>query len=480
MHSLINIENVVPRLQKYRFREPINWHIKNDEQWAIVGPNGSGKTILAGMLQQKYALAEGHVIYAFDGRPSEQIKSIAFKDIYSLADCRGSYYQQRWNSTETDEFPTVENILGDRANEMETTELLQTFGIKNLLSERIIFLSSGELRKFLIIRTLLNHPRLLIIDNPFIGLDAKSIGILREMLLKLTELKGIQTVLLLSDPDDIPEIITNVKLVNRRSLTELSRLEFQRNVSLQRTLFFGDHFDEETILPTMTPIATTAHRVTIRMEHVNIRYGNRTILNDINWEVLNGEKWALTGPNGSGKSTLLSLVCADNPQAYANTIWLFDRRRGTGESIWDIKKRIGYISPEMHLFYSENVSVFDIVCSGFFETVGLWNKCSDEQRRLASAWMDVFRIGYLRDCLFSEISSGEQRLALLTRAFVKNPDLIILDEPLHGLDICRKKLVTNIIEKFCAFPGKTLVYVTHNLKDLPNCIDKHFELTKQE
>ena len=153
------------------------------------------------------------------------------------------------------------------------------------------------------------------------------------------------------------------------------------------------------------------------MEHVSVKYGSRTILKELDWEVKNGEKWALFGLNGAGKSTLLSLIYADNPQSYANTLYLFDRKRGSGESIWDIKKRIGYVSPEMHLFYMENVPVLSIVGSGFFDSVGLFRKCTEQQQQIALAWMRVFGIEELKGRSFLTLSSGEQRLALLTRAF---------------------------------------------------------------
>ena len=222
----------------------------------------------------------------------------------------------------------------------------------------------------------------------------------------------------------------------------------------------------------------STHEVTFRMEHVSIKYGSRTILKELDWEVKNGEKWALFGPNGAGKSTLLSLIYADNPQSYANTLYLFDRKRGSGESIWDIKKRIGYVSPEMHLFYMENVPTLNIVGSGFFDSIGLYRKCTEEQQSIALAWMRVFGIEELEDRSFLTLSSGEQRLALLARAFVKDPDLIILDEPLHGLDISNKRKAARIIEQFCERPGKTLIYVTHYPHELPSCVDKRFELIK--
>ena len=242
------------------------------------------------------------------------------------------------------------------------------------------------------------------------------------------------------------------------------------------THLFPDHFSGVS-LPVSEKTPST-HDVTFRMERVSIKYGARTILKELDWEVRNGEKWALFGPNGAGKSTLLSLIYEDNPQSYANTLYLFDRKRGSGESIWDIKKRIGYVSPEMHLFYMENVPVLNIVGSGFFDSIGLYRKCTAGQEAIALEWMHVFGIETLKGRSFLTLSSGEQRLALLARAFVKDPDLIILDEPLHGLDISNKKKAARIIEQFCSRPGKTLIYVTHYPHELPQCVDKHFELIK--
>ncbi|WP_102408270.1 ATP-binding cassette domain-containing protein [Parabacteroides bouchesdurhonensis] len=478
------IQNVITRLPELRFIDPVNWKIEEGQQWAVIGPNGAGKTLLVDILQRKYAIKEGDVVYGCEGKVNELIKSIAFKDIYSLADCRNSYYQQRWHSTETEDMPTVEDILHDYVGTEELMEILSLFGIKELLPKKIIFLSSGELRKFLIVRTLLSRPRILILDNPFIGLDAPSRDLLVEMLQQMTKLKNVQVVLLLSNPDDIPEMVTDVLPVyNKTCLAPMSRIQFLEDSELIVKLFpFGRNLDfsreEFDFLPKGSKKEPSNHEVTFRMEHVSIKYGTRVILQDLDWEVKNGEKWALFGPNGAGKSTLLSLVYADNPQSYANTLYLFDRKRGSGESIWEIKKRIGYVSPEMHLYYMENVPTLNIVGSGFFDSIGLYRKCNEEQQHVALEWMRVFGIENLKDRLFLTLSSGEQRLALLARAFVKDPDLIILDEPLHGLDISNKKKAAAIIEQFCSRPGKTLIYVTHYPHELPACVDKQFRLVK--
>ncbi|MCC8144148.1 MAG: ATP-binding cassette domain-containing protein [Tannerellaceae bacterium] len=471
------IQDAVPRLPELRFASPVNWQIEAGQQWAVIGPNGAGKSLLTDMLQRKIALKEGCVTYGFERPAGNLIKSMAFKDIYSLTDCRNSYYQQRWHSTETDDIPTVEEFFSGHTGTPELQQLLILFGIEDLLPKRLIFLSSGELRKFLIVRMLLTRPHILILDNPFIGLDAASRSLLAEMFRRITQLKGLQLILLLSNPADIPDVVTHVLPVQeRRCYPVCTREEFLADTDVQWRLFPSV---ENNIQLPVAGKENVTHEVTFRMEKVSIRYGERTILRELDWEVRNGEKWSLSGPNGSGKSTLLSLLYADNPQSYANTLYLFDRKRGTGESIWDIKKRIGYVSPEMHLYYMENVPAMEIVGSGFFDSVGLHRKCNAEQQVVALQWMEVFGIGHLKERLFLTLSSREQRLVLLARAFVKDPDLLILDEPLHGLDISNKNKVAAIIEQFCLLPGKTLIYVTHYVHELPPCIDRHYTLVKQ-
>ncbi|MCH5329229.1 MAG: ATP-binding cassette domain-containing protein [Coprobacter sp.] len=477
MKPLIQLDCPVPRRPELAFRTPVRWSLREGEQWVFIGPNGSGKTLLADLLQRKIALREGAVGYPADEGLAARIKAMAFKDIHSLTDARTTYYQQRWHATETDGVPFVRDLLPAGAPDDDLRPLALRFGIDELLSRRILHLSSGELRKFLIFRVLLSRPRVLILDNPFIGLDAASRDQLRQMFDRLCRWSGLQLILLLADPRDIPDGMTHVQpLADRCLLPACSCADFLADTALQQRLF-----PEDDSLPAGLPAPTaapSAHEVTLRLDDVCIRYGGRLVLDHIDWEVRNGEKWALLGPNGSGKSTLLSLVYADNPQSYATRLTLFDRRRGSGESIWDIKKHIGYVSPEIHLYYTEDVPALQVAASGFFDTVGLFRRCTPCQEAAALDWMRLFGVDRLSGRSFLSLSSGEQRLVLLARAFVKDPALLILDEPLHGLDAAAKRRVRRIIEAFSRRPGKTLIYVTHYPEELPPTVDRRFYLTK--
>ncbi|NDW08051.1 ATP-binding cassette domain-containing protein [Dysgonomonas sp. 520] len=475
---ILEINDVIPRLSDIAFKEPINWKIRESENWAIVGANGAGKTILTDIITGKYALKSGEIKIE-EGRSSSQfIKSVAFKDIYSLADIKNSYYQQRWNVGDEHEMPLVKDLLLKADNQEWVDYLVESFNIADLLEKEINLLSSGELRKFLIIKSLISKPRLLILDNPYIGLDAASRIVLNNVLEKLATMEGIQIILVLSNPDDIPSVITNILAIKDKAIkATFERDEFLNDKEIQDKLFeceypinLGDVIQSKN--------GGICFNNVLELKNIHIGYRKRTILKNLDWTVKKGEKWALLGKNGAGKSTLLSLICADNPQAYANDITLFDQKRGNGESIWDIKKRIGYISPEMHLYYQKNVRCVDIVASGFFDTIGLYRKCNDEQEKIAEKWMAVFGVGHLKNHPFLLASSGEQRLMLLARVFVKNPDLLVLDEPLHGLDINKKKHMKSIIEEYCK-DDKSLIYVTHYENEIPNIVDKKLTLTKQ-
>ena len=427
---------------------------------AIAGRNGSGKTQYVDQLRKQLA--------------SDKVRYIAFTDSYGV-NVDGQYYLQlRWNQHDIDhETPTVGELLqrayllaGENTEERRhlRDQLYALFHIEEFLDKYIITLSSGELRKFQLTKTLFADPKLLIMDNPFIGLDAETRDQLRDLLKLLAEERDMEIVLVMSKTDDIPSFVSEVKWMGEQESVAAHVLSDKKREAILSLPYTNSDYDCQRV---------------IDMKQVSIRYGERTILKDLDWTVMNGERWALSGQNGSGKSTLLSLVCADNPQSYACDITLFDRPRGSGECIWDIKKHIGYVSPEMHRSYKRNLPAIRIVASGLMDSIGLYAIPNPQDYDKCRWWLDIFGIGDLADRPFLQLSSGEQRLVLLARAFVKDPQLLILDEPLHGLDLWNRRLTKDIIETFCQRKGKTLIMVTHYQEELPNIITNHLFLKKQ-
>ena len=473
MQNIISIVDGVTRHPLYRMKEPINLQIAADEHVASVGNNGAGKSLLVDTIIGRYPLLMNEVKYDFTPSESkmvcDNIKYITFRDSYGDSD--GSYYyQQRWNSHDLDETPIVRDLLPECRNEELKRALYDLFGIEAMLDKHIILLSSGELRKFQLTKTLLTNPRVLIMDNPFIGLDAKTRDLLHKLLGELTKLTNLQVILVLSKTDDIPVFITHViPVYDRHCGAKITKEEYLAQQEKVPAHVLSEEKRRRILdLPYADNLYHTEH--VVDLNKVSIRYGERTILKELDWTVKCGEKWALSGDNGAGKSTLLSLVCADNPQSYACDISLFGRKRGSGESIWEIKKHIGYVSPEMHRAYLKNLPAIDIVASGLHDSIGLYRKKQEGDVAICEWWMDIFGIADLKDRSFLQLSSGEQRMVLLARAFVKDPELLILDEPLHGLDMRNRRLVKDIIEAFCHRKDKTMIMVTHYQNELPDTI----------
>ncbi len=417
----------------------------------IAGRNGSGKTLYIEQLRRQLA--------------SDRVRYIAFTDSYGV-NVDGQYYLQlRWNQHDIDhETPTVGELLqrayllaGEDTEERRQMQqqLYSLFHMDDFLDKYIITLSSGELRKFQLTKTLFANPSLLIMDNPFIGLDAETRDQLKELLQKLAEEREMEIMLVIAKTDDIPAFANEVRETSPLDPIPAHVLSKEKCEAILSLPYHDNDYDCQRV---------------VDMKRVSIRYGERTILKDVDWTIMNGERWALSGQNGSGKSTLLSLICADNPQSYACDITLFDRPRGSGESIWDIKRHIGYVSPEMHRSYKRNLPAIRIVASGLMDSIGLYAVPNAEDYKKCRWWLDIFGIGDLADRPFLQLSSGEQRLVLLARAFVKDPQLLILDEPLHGLDLWNRRLVKDVIETFCQRRNKTMIMVTHYQTELPNNI----------
>ena len=467
MQKIISIKDGVTRMPEWRMAEPVNFESCEGEHIAIVGPNGGGKSMFVDIIVGRHPLLMHDPDYDFSPSTktlvSDNIKYITFRDTYGGDNDRTYFLQQRWNQLEIDEnTPIVKDKLeeaysmaGEDTPERRALQkhIYELFHMEHLLDKYTILLSSGELRKFKLASTLFSEPRVLIMDNPFIGLDADTRDQLKELLKTLAQEHALQIILVLSKSDDIPDFITHiVEVKDMKVMPKLTKEEY---------------------LAQRAPIPSRMLSQELEQQIINLPYSDREYKSQ---EVVKMNKVRIQ--YGAGKSTLLSLVCADNPQSYACDIALFGNPRGSGESIWDIKKHIGYVSPELHRSYQRDLPAIRIVASGLMDSVGLYVKPKEEDMGKCRFWMKVFGLEGLEDRGFLKLSSGEQRLVLLARAFVKDPELLILDEPLHGLDNHNRRLVKDIIEAFCKRNNKTMIMVTHYKEELPACIDHSIFLTR--
>ncbi len=484
MEKLIELIDAEPFQYGIEFKNKINLTIYRGENPTIIGGNGAGKTKLAEMLAGKIIVRSGEMNLSFLPKGVHYQKGAVvkagFESAYTMADYSNMYYQQRFSATENEwdavqntRRPTIENLLADIKGENKQF-WIEKLRLYKLFPKTILMLSSGELRRFLIATILIRKPEIVIFDNPFIGLDTQTRADLNSLFRDIADTQ--QMIFLVPDAKDIPEISKSViPCKNLEYFPKMSREEFAADGDFQKFLFEQNYTGSLTLPEPLLKEEREFHYAA-ELRSVSIKYPTRTLFEDISWNIQKGDKWSLSGPNGSGKSTLLSLITADNPRSYNMDISIFDRKRGTGESIWDIKKRIGYISSEMHLYFRENQPCKKVVASGLFDTQGLFRQCSPEQYAKAQQIMDTFGIGHLAERPFLKTSDGEQRLVLLARTMIKNPDLLILDEPLHGLDAINKDRAKYLINQYAAQPDRTLILVTHDPDNIPECVDKRFQL----
>ena len=449
----------------------INLTIRQQEQWAIVGESGSGKTTLANVMAGKM-FSSGKVDYYFGNEERKGIEIVEQQHHFkNLSNVSNFYYQQRFNASDAEDSITVAEALAGYTDADNWIGVLQ---IEELMNEPLLQLSNGENKRLQLAKALLKNPGLLILDNPFIGLDTEGRKILNTILDKISQ-KGIHLILITTTAE-LPSCVTHVAVLEKGKLISAQAKEnYHTSANASKRYSVNKELVQHLQQSTEADFA-----IAIKMKNVRIKYGDKTILHNINWEVKKGECWNLSGPNGAGKSTLLSLITADNPQAYANNIILFDKQRGTNESIWDIKKKIGFVSPELHLYFLYDEYCFNVIASGLFDTIGLFRQLTETQETKVLLWMHLMGLADVKDKRMYQLSTSQQRMALLARALIKNPPLLILDEPTQGLDEEQTNYFKELVNKLCGNFQTTLIYVSHYAKDIPSCVNHFLQLKNGE
>jgi molybdate transport system ATP-binding protein len=460
-------------MQKGNFElRDISFSLNDKENLVITGASESGKTTLAKALcGQLFFTGDLKINYLSDACLLPQAVYVEQRHtIKNRSNTVDGYYQQRYNSADNEDSYTVfEELKSLSDNEKRIDFLLKELSCTYLRNKPLLQLSSGEHKKFLLIKSLLKPAQLLVLDEPFTGLDTASREKLNRILNDITD-SGTKLILIAGAHHHFPECVTHVlELENgkQKSFTEKEKFVFTHCSTITPV------FDRSTL-----PLQENEFDFinAILMKDVTVKYDSKTILDNINWQVKKGERWLLKGKNGAGKSTLMSLVAADNPQAYSNEIYLFDKRRGLGESIWDIKKNIGFVSPELCAFFDRTITCFDAVASGYFDTMGIYKKLSAHQIKTIQDWFKTLNVEKLAEKRLADVSSGVQRLFLLIRSLIKNPPLLIFDEPCQGLDEFQTEFFIHLVNAICMQTNTTMVYISHYENEIPCCISHVFKL----
>jgi len=453
--------------------------LRAGESWAFVGANGSGKSALARALAGELVKLGGERRCQF-----ARLTLLSFEHLQKLV-------SEEWQRNNTDMLSpgeedtgrtTAEIIQEEVKDAQRCAQLAEQFGITHLLDRRFKYLSTGETRKTLLCQALMTHPELLILDEPFDGLDVASRQQLAEHLARLNT-QGYTVVLVLNRFDEIPDFVQNAGVVADCTLAETGEKTALLQQALVAQLAHSEKLAGITLPEPDAPPARQALKPgepLIVLNDAVVSYNDKPIINHLSWRVNPGEHWQIIGPNGAGKSTLLSLITGDHPQGYSNDLTLFGRRRGSGETIWDIKKHIGYVSSSLHLDYRVSTNVRNVILSGYFDSIGIYQAVSDKQHKLARHWLDI--LGFdarTADAPFHSLSWGQQRLALIVRALVKHPTLLILDEPLQGLDPLNRQLIRRFVDVLINEGETQLLFVSHHASDAPLCITHRLEFIPQ-
>ncbi|MBO9618380.1 MAG: ATP-binding cassette domain-containing protein [Niabella sp.] len=461
----IILNNVTVKQADKLLLNNISFSLHPGEHLALFGASGSGKSLLAKALQGEL-FHSGTVTYK---KHNEVVQpTIAYiPAAQDKATGAAGYYQQRFNIGATPATTLTEALLkkGDRK---AVVGWLEKFQLADRGHTPLLQLSNGELKKMQLIGHLLTQPDILILDNVFTGLDIKSRKALHTVLNQLAA-EGI-TIILITDSHELPASITHFAEMAEGAIVNFAPVEqlgFMQAMQAKKS---------EGLLPAMKK----AYHIgpLISMKNVSVTYDGVTVLNNITWQVNNGACWQIKGPNGAGKSTLLSLINADHPQGYSQQLSLFGKKRGSGESIWEIKSRIGLVSPELQRFFSRSTTVTQAIGSGFFDTIGFFHKLNPVQEQKVREWLSFFALAEKADRRFATLSGGEQRLVLIARALVKDPLLLTLDEPCLGLDNNQAQMVLQLLERIHQETGMTLLFISHYDEEVPPCVKHVLELNK--
>lgn len=440
------------------------WQICTGEGWCIFGRNGSGKQLLDRLLVGELATEAGSVD-----------RKIAIADIALISfESQQAVYEQERRLAATDLLADDES--GTRVADFLSAEtlddpLIDQLNLRHRLHAFYRELSTGESRKLLVLKALLEEARLLVCDNPFDGLDPDAVTAISIAFEHAIE-RGVAVVLLLSNRSDIPSWATCFGYVEDGALTVLNTASREQAVLELGECITEIRQSQPGIPDDAIALAHYDAAFIAELKHCTVRYGGRPVIHDLSFSIAPLQHTLVTGENGAGKSTVLGLITGDCPQCFSNDVTVFGHRRGTGESVWEIKRHLGLVSNDLHRRHNVRCDVLAAVCSGFHDSIGLYDPVSDFQIRLGREWLAAVGLEAKASQPFQSLSYGEQRLVLIARAMVKSPLLLVLDEPTQGLDEINRDRILNFLTTIEARRHSTLLFVSHRQ-------DEHLPLFRQ-
>ncbi|EPO0024016.1 molybdate ABC transporter ATP-binding protein ModF [Vibrio alginolyticus] len=452
-----------------------DWKINTQQSWGIFSADGDIGSLLGDLICDEMSPNSGEI----------ELNGLSVAQVSLSEQQRLLERELEKDDTDfldrIDQGSTVYSLILEQSQDTNLTEqLINDLDLSHLKDSGFRVLSTGETRRVMLARALATQPELVLLDNPFTGLDIAHRAALARYLHSLSQ--NVQLLVTFSRESDMPEWINSIALFSAGKLdSTMDKSSWDNHPIIGQIKSQSEQQSEEMMsLIRQHQHSTPFNKPIFELKNGTVEYTDKKIFTDLNWRIDKGQHWQVKGPNGCGKSTLLGLIFGDHPQCYSNDIDIFGKKRGTGETIWEIKQHIGMVSSALHLQYRVNCSALEVILSGFYDSIGLYNQPTRKEMNIANEWLDILHMSQYKKTSFKQLEYGQQRLLLIARAIVKQPTLLILDEPYQGLDFLGRRLVKNTLELIARENLSQLLYVSHYQEDRLDSIKNELEFVFDE
>ncbi|EGQ7647360.1 TPA: molybdate ABC transporter ATP-binding protein ModF [Vibrio alginolyticus] len=452
-----------------------DWKINTQQSWGIFSADGDIGSLLGDLICDEMSPNSGEI----------ELNGLSVAQVSLSEQQRLLERELEKDDTDfldrIDQGSTVYSLILEQSQDTNLTEqLVNDLDLSHLRDSGFRVLSTGETRRVMLARALATQPDLVLLDNPFTGLDIAHRAALARYLHSLSQ--NVQLLITFSRESDMPEWINSIALFSAGKLdSTMDKSSWDNHPIIGQIKSQSEQQSEEMMsLIRQHQHSTPFNNPIFELKNGAVKYTDKKIFTGLNWRIDKGQHWQVKGPNGCGKSTLLGLIFGDHPQCYSNDIDIFGKKRGTGETIWEIKQHIGMVSSALHLQYRVNCSALEVILSGFYDSIGLYNQPTRKEMNIANEWLDILHMSQYKKTSFKQLEYGQQRLLLIARAIVKQPTLLILDEPYQGLDFLGRRLVKNTLELIARENLSQLLYVSHYQEDRLDSIKNELEFVFDE
>lgn len=455
----ISIQQLDIELSTYQLNIE-QWDIAKGESWAVFSTDGDIGSQLGSLF-----CGELNVSSPTLSMTSNRVAQVSLVEQQRLLDDEIAHDDTDFMDRIDTGTSVYQLILSQCGSSALTERLIIDLDLTHLTDSGFRVLSTGETRRVMIARALATQPELIVLDNPFSGLDVEHRAALARYLTELA--RTTQMIVTFNREEDFPDWIEKIALFNHGRLESMMDKQSWESHPIISQIKAQSQQQSEQMLALIQRYqhAQRFADPLFEIRQGQVAYSDKTIFSELNWRIDNGQHWQIKGPNGCGKSTLLGMIFGDHPQCYSNDIDIFGNKRGSGESIWEIKKHIGMVSSALHLQYRVSCSAIEVILSGFYDSIGLYQQPSKKQIQIAREWLAILHMSDYAKCSFKSLEYGQQRLLLIARAIVKQPALLIVDEPYQGLDYLGRRLVKNTLELVARENLSQLLYVSHYQDD---------------